>query len=234
VIATARWHLRGLEASALGIIGIGAWLAVLSLFAVPVVFGPEAIIRGVIATVQRHPRGLEAIVLGSIGTGAWVAIFSWFRRVVIGSPDYWWTVLAVIAVIIVAVGGLIIGTAIGEARLPPGAQPEFTTRSGLRYKDVKVGTGTEAKAGDTVTVHYIGRLEDGRTFASSVDRDEPFSFRLGAGKVIKGWDEGVAGMKEGGKRKLIIPPELGYGARGAGTIPPNAVLIFDVELLKVQ
>src|SRR5262249_51408317 len=142
----------------------------------------------------------------------------------------------VIAVIIVAVVGLQIGTAIGKARLPPGAQPEFTTtRSGLMYKDVKVGTGTEAKAGDNVTVRYTGRLENGRTVDSSVDRDEPFSFRLGAGEVIKGWDEGVAGMKEGGKRKLIIPPELGFGARGAGkAIPPNAVLIFDVELLKVQ
>jgi FKBP-type peptidyl-prolyl cis-trans isomerase FkpA len=117
-----------------------------------------------------------------------------------------------------------------------GLDGEFTTtRSGLMYKDVKVGTGREAKAGDTVTVHYTGRLEDGTKFDSSVDRDEPFPFPLGAGKVIKGWDEGVAGMKEGGKRKLVIPPELGYGARGAGkAIPPNAVLTFEVELLKVQ
>jgi FKBP-type peptidyl-prolyl cis-trans isomerase FkpA len=117
-----------------------------------------------------------------------------------------------------------------------GADGEFiTTGSGLAYLDLKIGTGKEAKAGDTVTVHYTGRLSDGTKFDSSVDRDEPFPFPLGAGKVIKGWDEGVAGMKEGGKRKLVIPPELGYGARGAGkVIPPNAVLIFEVELLKVK
>ncbi len=111
----------------------------------------------------------------------------------------------------------------------------ITTKSGLAYKDLTIGTGQEAKDGDTVTVHYTGRLKDGTKFDSSVDRDEPFSFRIGAGKVIKGWDEGVAGMKEGGKRKLVIPPDLGYGARGAGKIiPPNATLTFEVELLKVQ
>jgi FKBP-type peptidyl-prolyl cis-trans isomerase len=117
-----------------------------------------------------------------------------------------------------------------------GADGEFiTTKSGLAYVDLKIGTGKEAKPGDTVTVHYTGRLKDGTKFDSSVERDEPFPFQLGAGNVIKGWDEGVAGMKEGGKRKLRIPPELGYGAGGRGkVIPPNAVLIFDVELLKVQ
>ena len=109
------------------------------------------------------------------------------------------------------------------------------TKSGLQYIDVKVGDGDEAKAGKKVTVHYTGRLKDGKKFDSSKDRDEPFSFDLGAGDVIKGWDEGVAGMKVGGTRKLIIPPELGYGARGAGNglIPPNAELHFEVELLKV-
>lgn len=118
----------------------------------------------------------------------------------------------------------------------PGTGEEFiTTKSGLAYKDLKIGTGQEAKEGDTVTVHYTGRLKDGTKFDSSVDRNEPFSFPLGVGKVIRGWDEGVAGMKEGGKRKLLIPPDLGYGARGAGKIiPPNATLIFEVELLKVQ
>jgi peptidylprolyl isomerase len=110
------------------------------------------------------------------------------------------------------------------------------TESGLKYQDLKVGDGAEAKKGDTVEVHYTGTLKDGTKFDSSLDRKEPFSFKLGAGQVIKGWDEGVAGMKVGGKRKLIIPPELGYGAKGAGggRIPPNAELTFEVELLKIK
>jgi peptidylprolyl isomerase len=113
-----------------------------------------------------------------------------------------------------------------------------TTKSGLKYTDEKVGTGDVAVAGTKVDVHYTGWLDDagkkGKKFDSSVDRGQPFSFALGAGQVIKGWDEGVAGMKVGGKRTLVIPPDLGYGARGAGgVIPGNSTLIFDVELLKV-
>jgi FKBP-type peptidyl-prolyl cis-trans isomerase len=97
-----------------------------------------------------------------------------------------------------------------------------------------VGTGTEATAGKKVSVHYTGWLTDGKKFDSSKDRGQPFQFRLGAGEVIRGWDQGVAGMKIGGKRKLTIPPDLGYGARGAGgVIPPNATLVFEVELLGV-
>jgi peptidylprolyl isomerase len=109
-----------------------------------------------------------------------------------------------------------------------------TTASGLKYVDVVVGKGAAPTAGKTVKVHYTGTLEDGKKFDSSVDRNEPFSFTIGVGQVIKGWDEGVMTMKVGGKRKLIIPAKLGYGARGAGgVIPPNATLLFDVELLDV-
>ncbi len=113
-----------------------------------------------------------------------------------------------------------------------------TTSSGLQYTDTKVGTGA-SPAGKVASVHYTGWLYEngvkGKKFDSSVDRGEPFEFPVGAGRVIKGWDEGVATMKVGGKRTLIIPPALGYGARGAGgVIPPNATLIFDVELLGVK
>ncbi len=112
---------------------------------------------------------------------------------------------------------------------------EVTTPSGLKYIDQVVGTGEVAVAGKTANVHYTGWLENGKKFDSSVDRGQPFSFPLGTGRVIKGWDEGVQGMKVGGKRKLTIPSDLGYGSRGAGgVIPPNATLIFDVELLGVR
>ena len=105
----------------------------------------------------------------------------------------------------------------------------------LKVEDVKVGDGTEAVAGKLVTVHYTGTLTDGKKFDSSVDRKQPFQFRLGAGNVIPGWEQGVSGMKVGGQRKLIIPSQLGYGERGAGgVIPPNATLLFDIELLKVE
>lgn len=111
----------------------------------------------------------------------------------------------------------------------------ITTVSGLQYEDTREGTGLTAAAGQTVSVHYTGWLESGKKFDSSKDRGQPFDFGLGRGQVIKGWDEGVQGMKVGGVRKLTIPAALGYGARGAGgVIPPNATLIFEVELLGVR
>ena len=134
--------------------------------------------------------------------------------------------LVVASVVVMSMGG---------AMANPKAESQKETPSGLKYVDTVVGTGKSPTQGKSVTVHYTGWLTDGKKFDSSVDRGEPFQFVLGVGSVIAGWDEGVATMKVGGKRKLTIPPSLGYGARGAGgVIPPNATLIFDVELLKVE
>ena len=111
----------------------------------------------------------------------------------------------------------------------------MTTPSGLKYTDVVVGSGAQPQAGQTAVVHYTGWLLDGKKFDSSKDRGQPFSFPVGRGRVIKGWDEGVATMKIGGTRRLTIPPDLGYGPQGAGgVIPPNATLTFEVELLDVR
>ncbi|HTQ78881.1 MAG TPA: FKBP-type peptidyl-prolyl cis-trans isomerase [Thermoanaerobaculia bacterium] len=117
----------------------------------------------------------------------------------------------------------------------PAEGKEVVMPSGLKYTDLKPGTGEEAKVGQVVNVHYTGWLENGTKFDSSLDRKQPFSFKLGAGQVIEGWDKGVAGMKVGGKRKLVIPPGLGYGSQSVGgVIPPNSTLIFEVELLGVR
>ena len=130
---------------------------------------------------------------------------------------------------------LIFACSKNEEQTADTAAEPVTTESGLQYIDLKVGEGDVAEAGNTVTVHYTGTFQDGRKFDSSLDRGQPFTFPLGAGQVIKGWDEGVAGMKVGGKRRLIIPPDLAYGEQGAGAvIPPNSTLVFEVELLKVS
>jgi peptidylprolyl isomerase len=110
----------------------------------------------------------------------------------------------------------------------------ITTETGLQYQDLTVGTGQEAKTGDTVTVHYVGTLEDGTKFDSSRDRNEPYQLTLGAGGVIDGWEEGLVGMRVGGLRKLVIPPALGYGDQAVGdVIPANATLVFEIELLSI-
>src|SRR6476661_488327 len=134
-----------------------------------------------------------------------------------------------------AVLGMLSTTPLQAATMSDSKAPETkTTASGLKYEDIKQGTGDVATAGKTVSVHYTGWLTNGTKFDSSKDRGDPFEFPLGGGRVIKGWDEGVEGMKVGGTRKLTIPPELGYGSRGAGgVIPPNATLVFEVELLAV-
>jgi FKBP-type peptidyl-prolyl cis-trans isomerase len=116
---------------------------------------------------------------------------------------------------------------------PPAAKPAVDEK--LESKDLVVGKGPEAKSGETVSVHYVGTLQaDGKEFDSSRKRGQPFTFPLGAGRVIKGWDQGVVGMKVGGKRKLTIPPSLAYGDRGVGSIPPNSTLVFEVELLEIK
>lgn len=122
-----------------------------------------------------------------------------------------------------------------QAECTPGSEEMVTTDSGLQYQDILVCSGPEAAYGDAVAVHYTGWLEDGTKFDSSLDRGTPFEFTVGTGMVIPGWDEGVTGMTLGGKRKLIIPPDLAYGSSGAGgVIPPDATLIFEVELVEFQ
>jgi len=144
--------------------------------------------------------------------------------------------ISVVVVLIIAAIAYFVFISRSPAVSQPAPEGEvITTTSGLQYEDLNVGTGAQAQPGNTVSVQYTGWLQDGTKFDSSLDRNQPFTFTLGMGNVIQGWDEGVAGMKVGGKRRLTIPPDLAYGSRGAGgVIPPNATLIFEVELLEVR
>jgi peptidylprolyl isomerase len=141
----------------------------------------------------------------------------------------------ILGCLLIATGLVSVAEADDQAAGKKQAGQTVTTDSGLQYIDLVEGKGRQAELGDQATVHYTGWLANGTKFDSSLDRGQPFSFRVGAGQVIKGWDEGVGTMKIGGKRKLIIPPDLAYGPRGAGAvIPPNATLTFEVELLGLR
>jgi FKBP-type peptidyl-prolyl cis-trans isomerase len=140
-------------------------------------------------------------------------------------------IIGIIAVLVLIIGVILLS---GKNTDKTGSDI-ITTASGLKYQDLVIGDGDTAAPGDSVSVNYTGWLEDGTKFDSSLDRGQPFPFVVGQGMVIPGWDEGVAGMRVGGKRRLIIPPDLGYGASGAGgVIPPNATLTFEVELLEIK
>jgi hypothetical protein len=144
--------------------------------------------------------------------------------------------ISLIALLAVAAVVFVLSLSGGSSGIPAGeVGKEITTPSGLKYVDEKIGEGKSPSVGKMVSVHYTGTLENGTKFDSSLDRGQPLSFPIGMRRVIKGWDEGLMSMKEGGKRKLIIPPDLGYGPSGnPPTIPPNATLIFEVELVKAS
>jgi FKBP-type peptidyl-prolyl cis-trans isomerase len=148
-------------------------------------------------------------------------------------------VVLVIGIIVLAIASLFIFR-VSDNFMPaaPGKQTEkmnnATDSKELKIEDIKIGEGQEVKSGDNIVIHYLGTLTDGTKFDSSYDRGQPFETQIGVGQVIKGWDEGVVGMKVGGKRKLTIPPDLGYGSQSAGSIPPNSTLIFEVELVGIK
>lgn len=142
---------------------------------------------------------------------------------------------AVLGIILFAGVLIFFNQASTSKKATPSPTPQATPTAQVKIEDLIVGTGQEAKSGDTITVAYIGSLSDGTTFDSSYDRGQGFSTQIGTGQVIEGWDQGIPGMKVGGKRRLTVPPELGYGQTGAGDkVPPNSTLIFEVELLDVK
>jgi FKBP-type peptidyl-prolyl cis-trans isomerase len=144
---------------------------------------------------------------------------------------------ALFATLLAAVGPLLLPASAAQDKSRPGSEPgrEVVTPSGVRYVDLRLGQGDEAGPGKIVEVHYVGWLQDGTRFDSSRDQDRPLTFRLGAGDALKGWDEGLAGMKVGGRRKLVIPPDLGFGKQGVGSVvPPNSILYYEFELLGVR
>lgn len=142
-------------------------------------------------------------------------------------------ILVIVTIALIFIAGAVFVFSGGGGKSPAPGE-EVTTSSGLKYVDEVVGSGASPKPGSAVTVHYTGTLVDGTKFDSSVDRGQPYTFRIGTGSVIRGWDEGLMSMKVGGKRRLIVPPELGYGPNGKGKIPPNSTLVFEVELLSVK
>jgi hypothetical protein len=194
----------------------------LAALAALIAFGAQ---RGLDAALRWRRTGL---IFGCL-YGAWSLMQGGPERIVVGAAVLLLTTLGFVAV----------GRATRQAAEVPFAVVEpglavHETPSGLRYQDVDVGIGPLASHGRTAVVHYTGWLTSGRKFDSSLDRGRTFEFRVGEGRVIGGWDEGVATMRQGGRRRLIVPPELGYGAEGAGEIPGGATLVFDVELVDVR
>lgn len=148
------------------------------------------------------------------------------------------TLIALLIALIALITGLYFVFGFSASPIKPDSNSETQSTQGaekLKIEDIKVGSGSaQVKSGDTISIHYKGILTDGTQFDSSYDRGEPFQTQIGVGQVIRGWDEGVIGMKVGGKRKLTIPPDMGYGAAGQGSIPPNSTLIFEVELMGIN
>lgn len=175
-----------------------------------------------------------------ISYGLYVYIFC-----ALSFPLHWYTMgkmkLVGYVVVVILIGGIIgyllISHAPSNTNIMNDTQnttSQAPTEGKLKIEDIKVGTGPEVKSGDTVVINYTGTLTDGTKFDSSYDHGQPFETQIGVGRVIKGWDEGVVGMKVGGKRRLTIPPDLGYGSQAVGSIPPNSTLIFDVELMGIK
>ena len=185
----------------------------------------------IIVHMKNYQRGVLALAALIVGTLAIIGLGSWWFMKTSGNtmatdPKVDQQAAQAAAVIVGA-------NASSSAPAATASAPQ-TLEGGLVIQDIALGAGAEAKAGQTLAMHYTGSLDDGTVFDSSIPRGEPLTFTLGAGQVIKGWDQGIVGMKVGGKRKITIPPALGYGSRDMGAIPPNSTLHFDVELVAIQ